>query len=164
MLSSSTSSWTCTMFSIHWLAMRPDFFRHSITRLPSRAYRVQACIHNTRLNMSGKDGMCNTVPTSCGSPSPSLNFPDQKRCAQLATLRHWSGFFSRRDDDIAQLVYRNRKGITPTSHYGCGIKYGEPSIGYENSTLLHTCSVLWFSSPRQLMRSNVATMRVMAAS
>ena len=37
-------------------------------------------------------------------------------------------------------------------------------MGYGNGKLLHTCSVLWFSSPKQLMRSKVPTMSVMAAS
>ena len=41
MLSSSTSSWTCTVVSMHWLAIRPHFFRHSMTRLLSRCWGVR---------------------------------------------------------------------------------------------------------------------------
>ncbi len=36
---------------------------------------------------------------------PSLELrPDQNKCAQVATERHWSGFLSNRDDDMAQLL------------------------------------------------------------
>ena len=44
--------------------------------------------------------------TSMTSLSSLVKCPDQKTCAQVATLRHWSGFLRSREEDMAQLDLR----------------------------------------------------------
>ena len=52
-------------------------------------------------------GRASLGPTSTpGSPFSPFTLPDQKRCAQVATVRHWSAFFSRLVALRVQLVRR----------------------------------------------------------